>query len=207
MTIENEAPPSTTPTTEEVKPLITPPAAEEVKADEVKPDEAKKEEAKSEAPAPLTIESLKAPEGIELDKEAVGSFLEILNDTNLAPGDRANKLVALQANLAKSWSEKITADWETFNNAQIEESKSDKELGPKMDETLAGISTLINTYGSPELRLVMNNSGAGNNIHVIRFLDKIAKQLNEGKAVSGLPTGDNSFANAASKMFPSMKEG
>lgn len=197
-----------TPPTEPIQPTtltpeITPPV-ETTAAEEPKVEEPQVEE-KAEEFIPLTAEKVKLPEGLQVEAPVMEKFLGILNDREGTAETRAQSLIDLQAEVAKSWSEKATADWDAYNTKLVEEVKADPEVGgAKLDTTLRSIATLIDTHGSPELRTVFDDSGAGNSLPVVKFMNKIAGLLAEGTAVSGNPVG-TSEATQASKMFPSMK--
>jgi hypothetical protein len=174
----------TTQTTDTTSPLYEAPKIEttEVKTEEVKAEETKTEETKTEeAPAPL---ELKIPDGIEVDEAAMSSFKEVLVDPALSPNERGQKLVELffaQQEAAAKASEtnwtKIQEDWQN-------EVKADKDLGgSKLEGTLSTIAKAIDQYGSQEVREALDMTGAGNNPHVIRFIHKLASQLQEGRPV------------------------
>lgn len=161
---------------------------------------------KPAAPVPLATTDIKLPEGFEAAPEVQAKFVEILNDTKMTPAERANALVNLQAEATKTASERASQLWTDFNTAQQEETKADPVYGgPNLEGNLAKISTLINTHGTPELRQVMDDSGAGNSKHVVAFLTKIADLLGEGKPTPGLPAGGE--LTQAQRMYPSMKQG
>lgn len=132
-------------------------------------------------------------------------FLSTMNDANLKPAERAQKLVDLQTRAMQAMSERAMTQWNQLQETWQEEARKDPDVGgDKLEPTLAKISTLINVHGSPELREIMNQTGAGNNVHVIKFLSKVAAALGES-----LPTpatvpssGERSQANI---MFPNMK--
>lgn len=155
--------------------------------------------------APLTVESLKFPEGVELDKETSIKFLDIMNDVKLSPGDRAQALVDLQANLMTSAQEAGSVAWNTLQDKWQAEVKADPDIGgAKFQETLTSVGKLMDQFGTQELRDAFDYTGAGNNPHVIKFLAKVAGMLTEGGHVSGAPTGQ-SQATAAQLLYPSMK--
>ena len=187
---------------------------------EEKPEEPPKPEEKPEAPEPLTIESFKLPEGVEEAPEEIKTkFVDILNDQKMSPKDRAQALVDLQAEVMRQASEKLFDAWRETQAKWQEEVKADPELGgAKMSENLAGISKLFETYGAradataeakaaeiEELRKAMDYTGAGNNPTIIRFLHRIAKELNEPSLVSGSPTGQASTPE--SRLYPTMAKG
>jgi hypothetical protein len=164
------------------------------------------EPAKAEEFVPLTADAVKLPEGFNVDAPTMEKFLGLMNDQKMSAADRVNGLANLQAEVLKSQSEKAMADWEGLNASWQEEVKADPVLGgQKLDMTLAGINTLINTHGTPELRQVMDATGAGNNIHVVRFLSKVAGLLGEGKPATGVPSA--APRPIEQTMYPTMFKG
>jgi len=128
-----------------------------------------------------------------------------MNDDKLTAADRAQKLIDIQTNLIKSQDEAATAAWNAQQETWQNEVKADPEVGgDKMDGVLAGITKVITEYGSPEIAEILTNTGAGNNVHKVRMMNKIAKALNEGTGhANGNPPPDEK--SAAQKLFPSMK--
>lgn len=157
------------------------------------------------APAALTAENIKLGEGFEADPGLMGDFLGIMNDSALSAGDRAQKLVDLQTQFTKASAEKAIAQWEGLQEQWQTEARNDPEIGgEKLEPLLGQISTLINVHGSPELRQIMDQTGAGNNVHVIKFLGKIATALGESApAPAAVPTGG--AKTLAQRMYPDMK--
>lgn len=194
--------------TEETTTLVTEPekkeeVVEEVKTEETKTEETKTEEVKVE---PLTVEALTLPEGFELQEEMANEFLEILNGDS-SPQDRANALIALHTkNLAEA-QEADSKAWEKMQTEWRDEVKADSDVGgDKLQPALANIGKLLDEFGSPELKGVFDMTGAGNNVHMIKFLNKIAGKLTEGNFFSGgIPSTSNDPDAAAKRMYPSMK--
>lgn len=136
---------------------------------------------------PITAEALTIPEGFTIDEAQRDGFLALANELKL-PAETANKLVAFQANLSKAASEGTSKAWEEHNKTWQNEVRADPEIGgQKLDGVLSGISKVIDQYGSPELRQALASTGAGNNIHVVRFIHKIAGVLTEAGPISGSP--------------------
>lgn len=154
---------------------------------------------------PLTLESFKIPEGFEVDPEVSSKFLEILNDEKITSAERAQGLIDLQAGMmqkAFSASEQVFA---TQQETWVNEAKADSDVGgEKLAPALGRIATLVNQFGSPELKQVFDVTGAGNNVHMIKFLNKIASEFGEGGPVLGAPA--TSQASLAERMYPSMKK-
>lgn len=191
----------------ETKPTETP-VVDPAKAGEVvepKADEKPAEVTPPEPVVPLTMESVKLPEGFEVDPETSSKFLDILNDAKMPPAERAQALIDLQAGMMTKLSQQAEQVFTEQQTAWQNEVKADSEIGgEKLAPALGQIAKLVVQYGSPELKQVFDSTGAGNNIHVIKFLSKIAGDLGEGGPVSGSPPVTQ--ASLAERMYPSMKK-
>lgn len=182
---------------------VTEPAQEaaETEAAPEKPTEEAKEAPKEFTP--LKPDDVKFPEDLIVPEGVKENFLEVLNDQELTPAQRAEKLIELQTGVAKQQQEA----WTTMQQEWQAEVKADPEIGgAKFDQNLANVGKLVQEYGSDEFRSVMDMTGAGNNVHVIKFLSKIADQLSEGGPVSGQAPA-SSEPDIASRLYPSMKKG
>lgn len=155
--------------------------------------------------APLTAESIKFADGFQVDEKVRDEFLTTLNDPKLSRAELAQKLVDLQTNFAKTQEEASTKLWEDQQQKWQDEVKADPEVGgDKMELALAGIAKVVQEYGTPELKQILDVTGAGNNVHVVKFMNKIAKALNEGGGhVTGNPPPEEK--TTAQKLYPSMK--
>lgn len=200
VTPPSETPP--TPTEQDPPTLITetpPPADTTTEVEEPKP------EVVAEPVVPLTEADLTIPEGYEVVEPLKNEFLEILNDTNLSAKDRSNALLLLHQKTLDAAQE---ADRNAFTAMQDEwknEAKADPDIGgPKLQATLTNVAKLIDEYGDDNLRQVFNYTGAGNNVHIIKFLNKVAVQLTEGSHVGGSPRGELTPDEKAQRLYPSM---
>lgn len=148
---------------------------------------------------------MKVPEGFELDPILGGEFVTLMNDEAKTPAERAQGLIDLQAKAVKAMSEKAMADWDKLQTTWQGEMESDPEIGgDKLEANLSKISTLLNVHGTPELREVLNATGAGNHKEVARFLTKIANALGESLPAPANVPGSGE-RDPAKTMFPNMK--
>lgn len=184
-------PPVETPPTEEPKSLIEPP--------------------KDEAPppaefVPLTAEDITFPDDFTVDETYRDEFLAAINNQELSAKERSQALTDLYVKAATAASEASSKAFADTQTAWQNEVKADPTVGgDKLTPTLSAISKLTTEYGSPELLEVFAATGAGNSLHVIKFLNNIANVLNEGKVVQGQPSSVET--SAAERLFPSMKKG
>lgn len=163
-------------------------------------EEQQQEEA---APVDLVAADITFPEGVTVDEASRDEFLGILNNRELSPKEQAQALINLQMRTAQAASEASSNAWSEMQTQWREEVKADADVGgDKLQPALGRIGRLIDEYGSPEVSKIFDLTGAGNSVHVIKMLDKMAQKLTEGGHVSGSPT--NQDQSAASRMYPSM---
>lgn len=155
-------------------------------AGETKPDEAKQgEEGKPEGDKKPIEYDLKAPEGMQLDAEALGEFKEIAKELGLE-NESAQKLTDLGTKLAAKWEAKQV---ETIQQAQAEwaeQSKTDKRFGgDALQENLGVAKKALDTFATPELQQLLNQSGLGNHPEVINAFYNVGKAISEDRFVNG----------------------
>lgn len=149
---------------------------------------------------PVVPESydLKMPEGVQLDSAAAEEFTAIAKELKLDQG-AAQKLADIGAKMATRQAEAHTQMIETWT----EQVKTDKEIGgDKLDENLGIARKAIDTFGSPELKTLLNSSGLGNHPEIVKLAYRVGKAISEDRFVTGAPKGPET--DMAKKMFPSM---
>lgn len=156
--------------------------------------------ADTKATEPQVPESyeLTMPEGVELDKAAADEFQAIAKELKLDQAS-AQKVADIGAKMAQRQTEAHTKLVESW----VENVKTDKEIGgDKLDQNLAVARKALETFGTPELKDVLNATGLGNHPEVIRAFLKAGKLISEDKFVAGAPKGPET--DIAKKLFPSM---
>lgn len=180
---------STTVTSDGTTPASTPPASDTApKADDTKATE----------PAVPEAYELQMPEGVELDKAAADEFTTIAKELKLDQA-AAQKLADIAAKQAQRQVDAHLALVESW----VDQVKTDKDIGgDKLDENLGIARKALETFGTPELRDVLNASGLGNHPEVIKAFVKAGKAISEDKFVAGAAKGADS--DPAKKLFPNM---
>lgn len=188
----SEAPASEASTGNE-KPAVetTEPDGDKPNEGEGKPEDGKDKKAEGVPEA----YAFKAPEGSELDKEAVAQFEPIARELNLNQ-EQAQKLVDLYGSKvmpqlmkqqAEVWQKQV-ADWG-------DAAKADKEIGgDKFDGNLTRAKQALDKFGTPELREFLETSGMGNNPELIRAFYKVGAAMSEDTLVTSNETGQRSAA-------------
>ena len=79
--------------------------------------------------------------------------------------------------------------------------KTDAEIGgDKLPENLAVARKALETFGTPELKALLNESGLGNHPEVIRFFYRSGKAISEDRVIRGGAAGQPT--DPAKRMFP-----
>lgn len=166
---------------------------------EAKPEtEAKAETAEF---VPIAADALTIPDGMQVDDALRDEFLGLLNNREMTPVEQANALLALQGKALGLASEANSTAWSDMNTTWQTEVRNDPDIGgAKLEPALGRIAQLTKEFGSEELNAVFDLTGAGNNIHVIKFLDKIASAMTEGGHVLGNPQTSNT-QSLADKLY------
>jgi truncated hemoglobin YjbI len=144
----------------------------------------------------------KAPEGKEYDSAVLDSFSEAAKEANLTQEAAQKLLEKVAPSLASRQQEQV----EAIRNGWLESAKTDKEFGgEKLQENLGVARKALESFGSPELRKLLDDTGIGNNPEVIRFMFRAGKAISEDSFVSGAPN-NKSQANPADVLYPTMKK-
>jgi len=115
---------------------------------------------------------VKAPDGIELDTASVDQFKAIAQELKL-PKEAAEKIagIAIQREVARREAfQQQVQDWHDATTA-------DPELGKAENQATA--RKAIDTFGTPELKAMLNASGLGNHPEVVRMALKVGKLISE----------------------------
>lgn len=154
-------------------------------------------ETQATAAAPDSYE-FTMPEGVALDKTAADEFTAIAKELKLNQAD-AQKVADVGAKMAQRQAEahlQLVESW-------VESVKADKEIGgDKLAENLAVARKAIDTFGTPELKDVLNATGFGNHPAVIKAFYKAGMAISGDRFVSGSPKGPET--DMAKKLFPNM---
>jgi len=187
------------------------PATQEAPAADAKADgaqetsEAKAEDKPADKPAgaPEKYE-FKAPDGLALDAELMGEFEGIARELDL-PQDKAQLVVD---KLAPKVAERMVAQQaQVAQQARTEwgeAAKADKEFGgDNLPANLAMAKKAMSTFGTPELRTLLDESGLGNHPEVIRAFFRAGKAISEdSRVVNGQQGNQPAGRDAAKSLYP-----
>lgn len=195
---------STTPSTEpEKKPEAKPEAKAETKEGDKAPEG-----------APEAYADFTAPQGFQLNKDAIAKALPVFKELNLTQ-DAAQKLVNLYAE--QSGPAGNQADYEAVRTGWRNEVLKDTSLStgtdlkPAVKEAIGRTVQALGPELSNEFRQVMNVTGVGDNPAFVRALFKLSEFVTEGRPTSGRgpsPHGqkapDAGPTSTAKAMYPNL---
>lgn len=132
-------------------------------------------------PAVPEAYEFKMPEGVEIDKDAAAEFSSIAKELKLDQAG-AQKVADVAVKMAQRQLEAHAVQVQGW----VESAKSDKEFGgEKFDENLATAKKALDTFGSPALRKVLDETGLTNHPDMIRAFWKIGQAISEdGKVMT-----------------------
>lgn len=155
--------------------------AEPAKDDAAKPPAEEKPKVEG---APEKYE-FKAPDGQNYDPKVLTAFGEAAKAANLTQ-DAAQQLIESMAPaLAARQLEEVAA----VQKGWLEASSSDKEFGgEKLKQNLGIARKALDTFGTPELKTLLDETGFGNHPEVLRMLYRAGNAISEDTVVTGNPS-------------------
>jgi hypothetical protein len=173
-------------------------AAVTTEASNVDGDVVKTDDKTDTSGAPEKYE-FKAPEGQSFDDNVLAQFEEVAREINLPQAEAQKMLDKIAPALAQKQADVIKAAQDEW----VASTKADKEIGgDKLDANLSIAKKALDTFGTPALRDLLNNSGLGNHPEIIRAFYKAGMAISEDSFVPGgsKPVG-NSDQSLASKLY------
>ena len=136
--------------------------------------EAGEQEQTEQKGAPESYEEFKAPEGQQFDPEVLNNFKDVAKELNLSQ-EAAQKMLDKMAPVV---AQRQSQQMEAFRSQWAEQSTTDKEFGgEKLSENLGVARKALDTFGSTELKSLLNESGLGNHPEFIRLLYRAGKAI------------------------------
>lgn len=165
-------------------------ATAEAKKTEEKTEEAKPKPQEAEKPAPvesapIEYQPFKLPDGFEVDTKDMDEFRTVLGE-HKAPQELGQKIIDLYTKELQKVADAQKADWQKTLDTWKNDVLADPELGGnRINTVLQQCGSVLEQFGSPQLRKMLEVSGMGNNIEMVRFVHKVAQFVNEPKQVLG----------------------
>lgn len=176
---------------------------QEAPADGTKADGAQDTKPEAPAGAPEKYE-FKAPEGVTLDSELMGKFEGIARELNL-PQDKAQTVVdKLAPEVAKTMLAQQAQLVQQARTEWAETARADKEFGgDQLPANLAMAHKAMTTFGTPELRTLLDESGLGNHPEVIRAFYRAGKAISEdSRVINGQQGNQPAGRDLAKSLYP-----
>lgn len=152
---------------------------------------------------PITYEDFALPEGIALDSEVMGEFLPFAQELKLDQVG-AQKLVDMGSKLASKIQQQAMDAWQEQITGWAEQTRNDPDIGGNnLQSTLASGRAALESFGTPSFNQLLKDSGIGNHPEMIRFMNRIGKEISNDSIVTG---NASSNADPLAAMYPSMKK-
>lgn len=146
---------------------------------------------------------IKSPEIGDINPVVLETYTKAAQELNLSQ-DAAQKMLD---RLAPVMQEQVSQQVQEVRAEWMNSSKTDKEFGgEKLQENLSVAKKALDTFGSPELRQLLDSSGLGNHPEIIRAFYRAGKSISEDRFVAGSQpsagsTGPRTFDQLASALY------
>jgi hypothetical protein len=169
-----------------------------------KPDDAN---AKPAEPAKEVVYEFKLPDGVELKGEAIEELKTTAKEFGLTP-EQAQRIADLGVKQAQGFATQLVEQQKVMTAEWAEQTTTDKEIGgDKLSENLGVAKKALDTFGSKELKTLLNQSGLGNHPEIVRFMVKAGKAISEdGQLVTGAAAqADRANTPIENRLYPNQK--
>lgn len=137
-----------------------------------------------------------APDGVTYDAAVLGAFSEVAKDLNLSQ-EAAQKVLD---KMAPVMNQRQADQIEAFRTEWADAAKADREYGgDKLAENLGHAKKALDTFGTPELRKLLDDTGLGNHPEVVRVFVRAGKAISEDGFVAG--RGGNASKASPQKLY------
>lgn len=142
----------------------------------------------------------KMPEGVQLNQTAADKLTAFAKENGIAP-EKAQMLADIGAQMVQHQREAHAQTVKTW----IDQVKTDKDIGgDKFEASLATARSTIESFGTPELKDVLNATGLGNHPAVVKFFYEVGKRVSQDEHVTGNSSPNRGEKDPAKIMFPEM---
>lgn len=144
---------------------------------------------------PPSYDGLTPPEGVSFEPETLEAFKTLAREINLTE-EQAQKLVDYESSLAA----RGQADAQEEKRQTLERwAQQTRTLyGAKLEEELSFALRAADTFGGPDFRALLEDTGLGNHPVIIRTLSGVGRAIGEDAFPGGKPAAprDKTFAEA-----------
>ncbi len=154
----------------------------------------------TEEQAPEQYADFAFEEGKALDAELADDIKATAKELGLTQS-QAQKLADLALKRTESAQSQQAEMLAQARDEWAGQAKADKEFGgDAIEANLATARKALDTFGTPELKALLNESGLGNHPEVIRFFYRSGKAISEDRVIRGGAAGQPT--DPAKRMFP-----
>jgi len=177
------------------------PATKPTEGEQQQDGEAKGDEAAKTGEEQAVEYDLSLPDGFDLQPE-VGDALKSFLSTHKLPAEAAKELTALGVQMEQAKAEA----YQKTRDGWVESIKSDQEIGGDgLDANVGLAKRALDTFGTPELKSLLEGSGFGDHPEIVRAFYRVGKAISDDKLVTQQGSGPAAQAKSqAQQMFPSM---
>lgn len=155
---------------------------------------------KPAAKSPEQYADFTLPDGYTLDGKVGAEFKTLAKEMDLTQ-EQAQKLIDLDARRAQEQLGMVHAQSAVW----AEQSKGDKEIGgDRLAENVAVAQKALTAFGTPELKMLLQQTGLGNNPEIIRAFYRAGKSISEDTMVTSGSGSSKGARDSASALYPSL---
>jgi hypothetical protein len=163
--------------------------------------------AKPAEPAKEVVYEFKLPDGVEMKGELLDELKTTAKELGLTQ-EQAQRVADLGAKQAQGFAAQLMEQQKSLTTQWTEETTTDKEIGgDKLSENLSVAKKALDSFGTPALKTLLNQSGLGSHPEVVRFMVKAGKAISEdGHLVTGAAAqADRAAKPIENRLYPNQK--
>lgn len=136
--------------------------------------------------APEEYSEFVTEDGVKaLDSDTLSSFKSLAKEANMTQ-ETAQKFVSLAAKMQAGNVAQLQSHVDTLATEWAGQAQADAEIGgAKFKENLGIAKQALDTFGTPELKALFNESRLGNHPEVVRMLVRAGKAISQDGFVAG----------------------
>lgn len=144
---------------------------------------------------PPSYDGLIPPEGMSFAPETLETFKTLAREINLTE-EQAQKLVDYEASLAARGQADVQEEKRQTLERWAQQTRT--LYGAKLEEELSFALRAADSFGGPDFRALLEDTGLGNHPVIIRMLSGVGRAIGEDAFPGGKPSvpGDKTFAEA-----------
>lgn len=138
---------------------------------------------------------------VELDVEAANAFAPVLKKHGITQ-DAVNEILPVLMAEFDRQDNQISEMYTAQRESWLSQAKSDKEFGGvNFEPNLAVAQKAMGRFGSPALKELLNQTGLGNHVEVLKLFHKVGQQISEDGHVSGGTKATGEGESDLAKLF------